>query len=307
MHRSFLSYFCLSLIFFILSCTGQTTQDAGKQQTSAVQLSSLPNPFPYQLGNPDTIFILPPELYEVSALSFHREGELAMVEDEHGILYLFDWVKGEMSNKIMFGKDDDYEGVEQVGEIMYALKSDGDLFKIQYYDSDSIQTTKFETSLSKDNDTEGLGFDVLNNQLLIACKATPYLSEKNYKGSKAIYAFDLALDSLLADPVTLIGKSNLKNYFEAQLPEGQKWPEEKVTFNPSAIAIHPLNGEIYILASTGKLLVAVNRKGEILKAFHLDSQLFKHPEGMCFLPDGTLFISNEGDAGRPNLLKFSIQ
>lgn len=306
MKKPFFLFFYLSLLFFFSSCTGQSTQEESRQRSPESNLPVFSNPFPYQLTDPDTIYFLPPALYEVSALSVYRPGELVMLEDERGIFYVFDLAKGEVIYQQRFAKDDDYEGIEVVGEYLYALKSDGDVFEVSNYNSDSLQTQKFETILREANDTEGMGYDAVNNQLLIACKAIPYLKEKAYKGHKAIYAFDLAADSMIAEPVLLIEKDAIKKYFEAQLTEGQEWQDDKITFNPSAIAIHPILDEIYILASSGKMLISVNRKGEILKAFHLDPRLFKHPEGMCFLPDGTLFISNEGDAGRPDLLKFSM-
>lgn len=307
MQKSFLSYLCLIVVFVFSSCAGQATEGESKQPPSKPVLPTIMNPFPYLLTNPDTIYTLPARLYEVSGLSFRQEGELSMIEDERGILYIYDFNKGEITYKKRFAKDDDYEGIEIVGDKLYALKSDGDVFEVQDYYSENIKTRKFETAMREANDTEGLGYDPVNQQLLITCKALPYLKKKQYKGSKAIYAFDLAGDSLITVPVILIEKDKIVAYFESQLPADQKGSVKKVTFNPSAIAVHPILDEIYVLASTGKLLISINRKGEIRNAFHLDSQLFKHPEGICFSPDGTLFISNEGDAGRPNLLQFSFK
>jgi hypothetical protein len=37
----------------------------------------------------------------------------------------------------------------------------------------------------------------------------------------------------------------------------------------------------------------------------LPAALYPQPEGIAFLPDGTLFISNEGPSGAATLLRFA--
>ncbi len=36
----------------------------------------------------------------------------------------------------------------------------------------------------------------------------------------------------------------------------------------------------------------------------LDKKTFRQPEGICFDPEGNLFISNEGQGGKANILIF---
>jgi hypothetical protein len=38
-----------------------------------------------------------------------------------------------------------------------------------------------------------------------------------------------------------------------------------------------------------------------------DKKLFRQPEGICFKPNGDLFISNEGDGGKAKILKFKYR
>ena len=272
----------LPLIFVILFnvamiCTS-CSQDSALIQSRPI----LPNPFPYSLERPDERFILPAILHEVSALSFVQENQLAMLQDELGRLFIFDYAKGEITAEKKFGKNGDYEGIEKAGENLYALQSDGDVFIISSSADSTLSSVKFENALAKTNDTEGLAYDRENHHLWISCKADPYLGEKRYKGCRAVYAFDLDQDSLLPTPVLLLHRDSIKAWLQRQLPPGQQWPEEKVKFHPSAIAFHPLTGEVYWLSAADKLLLALNRKGEMQKAFHLDPKLFKHPEGMCF-------------------------
>ena len=310
MRISFFYYLFITLIGLFVACEAQNqtrTEGATPSSKSQIQLNMFSNPFPYDLQKPDHSFALPPELNEVSGLSFYEPGILAMLQDENGFIYLFNYEKDSLIEPITFWKDADFEGIEKVGDIMYALKSDGDVFEIKGFPSQSLEVKKFETSLKKENDTEGLAYDPKDHRLLLACKASPNLDVKKHKGNRAIYEFNLNTDSLEQEPAILVNLEKLKVYFESQLPKGQNWPEEKVSFHPSALAIHPISGELYILSSAGKLLVSVDREGNIIKAFPLDAKLFKHPEGLCFLPDGTLFISNEGDEGEANLLQFLLK
>jgi uncharacterized protein YjiK len=83
--------------------------------------------------------------------------------------------------------------------------------------------------------------------------------------------------------------------------------DDDVSFRPSAVAIHPITHHVYLLASVGKMLIAMDWQGKFLHIHHLDSHLFKQPEGMCFAPDGTLFIANEAKGGKANVLSFAYQ
>jgi hypothetical protein len=78
--------------------------------------------------------------------------------------------------------------------------------------------------------------------------------------------------------------------------------EKKLKFKPSAAAIHPLTAELYIHSSVNKMLVIV-KDGIPEKAFRINSALCKQPEGLAFMPDGNLIISNESaNAGAPDIL-----
>jgi uncharacterized protein YjiK len=60
-----------------------------------------------------------------------------------------------------------------------------------------------------------------------------------------------------------------------------------------------------VLASVGKLLIILDKNGDIQDVHTLNPAEFKQPEGICFLPDGSLYISNEGKGGSATLLRFN--
>ncbi|MGB0930587.1 MAG: hypothetical protein ACPGVB_07415, partial [Chitinophagales bacterium] len=67
-----------------------------------------------------------------------------------------------------------------------------------------------------------------------------------------------------------------------------------LAFQTSGIAIHPISGNYYLVSSKDNFFMILNPKGEFRYIRQLDSQLFRKPEGITFLPNGDLLISNEG-------------
>ncbi|MEZ4687127.1 MAG: hypothetical protein R3B47_13980 [Bacteroidia bacterium] len=207
-----------------------------------------------------------------------------------------------------FWENEDYEGIEMVNDIIFTLQSDGDIFEIHGYKNKEPRVWKHENPLRKKNDTEGLGFDSETRSLLIACKASPHLEdEEGLKGSRAVYAFDLESRKLKEEPFLVISLDSIRK----SLNEGPITTFSRnvvnslgddLTFKPSCIAQHPETGHFWVISSVGKLLVIVNRKSEIVHVERLRSGLFNHPEGICFSPNGTLFVSNEGDEGDAQLV-----
>ena len=70
---------------------------------------------------------------------------------------------------------------------------------------------------------------------------------------------------------------------------------------------HPKTGDLYVIASVGKLLVVLSKKGKIKSVQRLNPDVFKQPEGICFMPNGDLLIANEArfKSTNSNLLRFS--
>lgn len=63
-----------------------------------------------------------------------------------------------------------------------------------------------------------------------------------------------------------------------------------VSFQPSGMAIHPVSGNIYIIASVGNLLMVYSKESIMLAMIKLRSEYFPKPEGICFSPDGSLYF-----------------
>lgn len=270
--------------------------------------------FPYDIDNPVKSWELSKELMEVSGLSFIDNNRLACVQDEKGKVYLFSLKTGEIEKKIDFANDGDYEGVEVVKNDIWILKSNGTLHKIKdFLKETQPKVKKYPTVLSGKNDAEGLTYDFISNQLLIACKGHPFVDDKPEKDFKAIYSFDLNTKNIDLKPFLLIEMDSIKYYknynsmthLGVDLLAHFDSSKGDISFQPSGIAVHPISGNIFILASVGNLLVVFSQEGHMLVMIKLKSKYYPKPEGICFSPDGTLYIANEGkNFEKATILKF---
>ena len=68
-------------------------------------------------------------------------------------------------------------------------------------------------------------------------------------------------------------------------------------FHPSALAVHPISNDIYIMSSKGKTMIVLNNRGEIISFEKLKKKIHPQPEGIAFDKNGTMYISNEGKKG----------
>ena len=267
----------------------------------------------YNLGNPDHRYTMPASLEEISGISWTGKGTLACIQDEDGIIYRYNLEKEKVVSKAKFGKDGDYEDISIVKNTAYVLKSNGHIFRVKNFKKDEIKVKRYKTPLSSKNDAEGMVYDSSESRLLIACKGSPSIEKENpHKGYRAVYSFDLGTNQLLEEPVYLIDLRKIEGYKDqgnftqasSKLAKILGITDPYGNFRPSGIAIHPLTDEIYMISSVGKLLVVLDREGYILGVQALDPNLFRQPEGICFSPEGVLYISNEGRGGKGYVLKF---
>jgi uncharacterized protein YjiK len=257
---------------------------------------------------------MPASLEEISGISWTGKGTLACIQDEDGIVYCYSLEDEKVISEVKFGKDGDYEDIAIVKNTAYVLKSNGHIFRIKNFKKDEIKVKRYKTLLSKKNDAEGMVYNSSQNRLLIACKGSPSIEKGNpYEGYRAVYAFDLETKQLLEEPVYLIDLRKVDGYrdqgkftqFSSKLAKILGITDPYGNFRPSGMAIHPLTDEFYVISSVGKLLIVLDKEGYILGVQALNPNLFRQPEGICFSPDGDLYISNEGRGGKGYVLKFN--
>ncbi len=295
---------CAIALFTFFSCATNTDSDkanpvivdvSGKKSAEA----SPGKEYTYELKKPTHSWKLPEQLVEVSGNTWVDNDHLILIEDLNPLLYLIklDDKSATLEKTIKFKEEDkekfDIEDVTIVDDVVYALWSHGTLFKIANWKGNP-EVDEVKTFLKKGDNTEGLCYDPVTKKLLLACKDDSNVPGEK-KSTRAVYDFDRGSNTLNEQPFMLIHKDDFKDV-----------ADEKLEFNPSAIAVHPITHDIYLLSTKDNKCMAVYSHDGKLKAFqYIDKELMPQPEGICFSPDGKLYISSEGKNGDPgNLFEF---
>lgn len=240
---------------------------------------------PYRLDAPAAVVELAPELREISGLTILPSGNLGAVQDESGTVYELSPATGQIVDRLAFGGPGDFEGVELTPDAVWALRSDGDLYRVGRDSAGAPVTRVVETRLRGRNDTEGLAYDG-RGRLLIACKEWP---GPDLDGVRAVYAFDLATETVAPEPVALLDRRQL---------------DGRLAFKPSALAVHPISREVYVLSSVREAIAVLSPGGALVSVLPFPDGLVPQPEGITFAPDGTLYVSSEGPRGPGLLLRY---
>lgn len=266
----------------------------------------------YNLSAPDRVYSLPESLQEISGITEIDSSAIACIQDERETVFIFDLNSAKVIRRIDGGYPGDYEGIARVDSTLYILRSDGRLIEIKNFGSDKYMRTAYTTSIPL-NDNEGLCFDPANNNLLITSKETPRKSSGD-KDKRFIYGFNLASKKLIQEPLiafdlSAIDSFALANNIPVPMKEKKKGKKKEpdIRFLTSDLAIHPISGKLFLLSSVDKLLLVFNTKYEIEHIEKLNPELFKQPEGITFMKNGDMYISNEGKNKSATLVRFKYR
>lgn len=266
----------------------------------------------YNFSTPDDKIFLPEILHEVSGLTMIDENNFACVQDEVGTVFIYNIESEKIERTLYFEKEGDFEGITEVEKDLFILRSDGHLTKLINYKSDDFKIEKFNTKIpAKDN--EGLCYDEANHRILIACKSKLNIQPED-KDLRAIYGFDLNTNTLSNEPAFAFDVNKITAYAEAKginVPDKKKKSGSKkegsLKFMMSAIAIHPISQKLYVISAKDHLLFVFDKNGRPEYVEQLDEKLFNQAEGITFLANGDVLITNEGDDHKPTLLRFKMQ
>jgi hypothetical protein len=298
----------LFLVFLLILLSCGTSTDKSNQPLGNKDGNSMG----YNLSNPDETIILPPVLHEISGIAVIDSSSVACVQDENGIVFIYDLQRKEIKKLITFHGNGDYEGITQANGTIYILRSDGVLFEINDFKSSS-PANEIRLKGIPHSESEGLCYYRENNWLLIAPKdKADKDSETDVK--RGIYGFDLNRRELIEKPVTGFDLSAIKEFaLENKIfpePEGEKKNKENepdIKFRTSAIGIHPVTGKLFVLSAEDQMLFVFNPDGIIEYMVRLDPEIFNMPEGITFFENGDMLISNEGQNKNATLLRFNYK
>jgi len=249
----------------------------------AIQTYDLQRPYIINLHN---------EMNEISGLYFYaKDTSVFSINDEEGYLYKLTVTNHATIQKWHFSFPADYEDISLVDSTFYVLRSNGTITSIYFIDKNKLEATQYKPRLKGFNEFESLYYNPLQKKLVLLCKDCA-IDDQN---RLTAYSFDVAKNAFDAEPLYVI---NIKTVADLM-------KKKKVKFKPSAAAIHPLTGELYIVSSVNKAIVVAGQNGEVKGVYPINVKIFKQPEGMAFTPWGDLLISNEAtDVGLPNILVF---
>ncbi|XZF16367.1 SdiA-regulated domain-containing protein [Chitinophagaceae bacterium MMS25-I14] len=269
--------FILSLILLAASCVS----GAGKKKT-----------FPNGYSWADAREVkLEEQLDEISGMAYVPAlHSIITHNDEKGKIYIVDTAAFRIKEEIRFAEKGDYEDIVCTDSNWYVLRSDGHLWQMKYTGAGVTDVNEYVYP-GKEAEFEAMYWDKKNNTIELVVKN----AHKDHKEETTHgYAFDIAKREFSVIPSLVIHWADIAAMANADIK----------TFRPSAAAVHPLTGELYILASIEKLLVVLNPAGKVSGVYHLDPKLCWQAEGLTFDTEGNMYISNEAADIHPNIIKF---
>lgn len=256
----------------------------------------------YDLEKPTAEHKLPNRLREISGIVALTENELACVQDENGSVFFLSLDGDKSRERIKFGERGDYEDLAVAGADLYVLRSDATLYRIADYRAPNPSVTSVRLDIHA-IESEALTFDPGPRQLLLAPKSRVATEEDS--DARPIFVYDLATSQLLEAPRFTPTTDALRAFVRNRGVGKKKAKQEVPRFRPSALSIHPITSELFVLAGADHILASFDAKGRVTGLRLLDPKDFPRAEGMTFLPNGELLLSTEGVDKRARLYRFA--
>lgn len=229
---------------------------------------------------PVAMWIVPPELREISGLTLEANGFVLTHDDEVGRIYEIDPKTGIILKRFTLKglPHGDFEAITTAGNDVYLLESKGKLYRFKGGpDGSEVPYTIYDTHLGHECEFEGVAFEPDSARLVLPCKKA---SAKSLNGQLVIYRVPLPLTdssvfSMMTIPMTaVIGANNWKN------------------FRPSDIAIDPETGNYVVVGSIEKGIATITPEGEVLSSRPLPKG-HNQAEGVAVTRDSLLIVSDE--------------
>lgn len=254
----------------------------------------------YRLDGPPTSRVsLPAELHEVSGLAVTGDGRLFAHGDERGVVFQVDPGTGQVVKRfslrpgaqpVDLGKKSsdgrvtgDFEDIAIVGDRFFLLTSNGVLVEFREgQDGEAVPFTAHPTPLAEICEVEGLAFDPASDALLLLCKQ---MKDKAARHRVEIYSWSLRDGRLDAAPRLTVPFASLAPLTGAK------------AFNGSALVVLPGGKSLAVVAGPQQVYAEIGLDGNPITGGALDRAAQPQPEGMAFLPDGTLLVGSEGGKG----------
>lgn len=264
----------------------------------------------YDFSNTTEKLKLPKILHEISGITAIDSVNFACVQDEIGVVFIFNSKTNRITKEFPFHVEGDYEGIAKTDSSLFILRSDGVLFETRIGNDSAKVINIYETPIPANNN-EGLCYDKANDRLLIACKGKVGKG-KEFKDQRYIYSFDLNTRHLSDEPVIRLDVNELIDFaidlgIELDQKEKKNRTDFVLKFRPSAIGLHPLNNKLFLLSAVDHMLFIFDDRGEIEHIEILDDEVYNKAEGLAFFENGDLLITNEGQDKKPSIIRLKYK
>jgi len=230
---------------------------------------------------PIAMWIMPPQLREISGLALTSRGTVLTHDDNSGRVSEIDPKTGILvkSFSLLGNQKEDFEAITIAGNDIYLMASDGKLFRFREgADGQQVQFIMFDTGLGKKCEFESLVYESDSTRLVMVCKR---ILDKSAPKDLVIYRMPLPLNretfTVVQVPVKQVVGSN-------------KWKG----FRPSDITIDPFTRNYVIIASHEKGLLVLTPDSDVLRSEPLPGD-HRQPEGVAITKDSILMISDEAN------------
>jgi uncharacterized protein YjiK len=258
----------------------------------------------YGLGGPPAWRVtLAAELREVSGLVVTADGRLFAHGDEEAVIYQLEPRTGKIVKRFALepganvpdlGKKPrdgrvagDFEDIAIVGDRFFLVTSNAVLLEFSEGATGArVPFTAHTTGLADTCEVEGLAHDAASGTLLMLCKE---MRQKAARDRVEIHAWSLAERRLDPKPRLIVPYSELSRTTGVR------------RFNGSALAFTPGGRSLALIAGPQRAFAEITLEGRAVGGGRLDRAGLPQPEGMAFLPDGTLLVSSEGGRGEATM------
>lgn len=228
------------------------------------------------------MWIIPPELREISGLTLTSRGTVLTHDDEIGRIYEIDPRAGIILKRFTLSGEPrgDFEAITIAGTDVYLLESNGKLYRFKEgADGAEVPYSKFDTRLGKECEFESLAFEADSARLLLPCKK---VKTKGANHDLVIYRLPL--------PITDSSRLTVITVPMSQVAGSNAWK----SFRASDMTIDPVTGNYVVIASRERAIAVITPAGEVVRSGPLPAPAdHNQAEGVAITKDSLLLISDE--------------
>jgi hypothetical protein len=136
---------------------------------------------------------MPAELKEISSISWLGQNKVGAIQDNDGIIYVYNLLTKKVEQKIKFGAPGDYEGLSYAHGNFFTLRSDGLMYEVS---RQGEVLHEYNLPLTVTDNTEPFYFDAANDRMIIGQK-----DGKKGTRAKHFFSFSLATRKFNAQPI----------------------------------------------------------------------------------------------------------